>query len=238
MHGLCGRPLFVRGVRVANSPISSTSRDWLSLGPASRLLGVDPDTLRRWADDGRIEAFTTPGGHRRFDRRALERLAAARRPIRQPIGVLGATPERITLAYRRSYRSGLGDDRALAINHDDRDAFRKQGRRLVEVLLAHLDAGTSGARDNAAGEAEAVVDEIARRLAASGTSLTDAVELFVAARRPFLSQLSAIGRRRALDPARLASMYESASTLLDRLLLRLIATHQVSTAEAHTRSEP
>ena len=46
---------------------------WLSLGPASRLVGVDPDTLRRWADDGRIEAYVTPGGHRRFDRRAIER---------------------------------------------------------------------------------------------------------------------------------------------------------------------
>ena len=42
----------------------------LSLGPASRLLGVDPDTLRRWADEGRIEAFTTAGGHRRPERRS------------------------------------------------------------------------------------------------------------------------------------------------------------------------
>ncbi len=41
---------------------------WLSLGPASRLAGVDPDTLRRWADEGRVEVYITPGHHRRFDR--------------------------------------------------------------------------------------------------------------------------------------------------------------------------
>ena len=29
---------------------------WLSLGPASELLGIDPDTLRRWADEGRVPA--------------------------------------------------------------------------------------------------------------------------------------------------------------------------------------
>ncbi len=47
---------------------------WLSLGPAARLVGVGPDTLRRWADVGRVEAFVTPGGHRRLSRRALERM--------------------------------------------------------------------------------------------------------------------------------------------------------------------
>ena len=60
----------------------------LPLGEASRLLGVDPDTLRRWADEGRVPAFTTPGGHRRFERRALERLVAAapHRPRERPRG--------------------------------------------------------------------------------------------------------------------------------------------------------
>ena len=53
---------------------------WLSLGPASRLVGVDPDTLRRWADDGRVDVYVTPGGHRRFDRRAIEALVAAAVP--------------------------------------------------------------------------------------------------------------------------------------------------------------
>jgi excisionase family DNA binding protein len=210
-------------------------RDWLSLGPASRILGVDPDTLRRWADDGRLEVFTTPGGHRRFDRRSVERLAAARHPIRQPIGVLGATPERIARAYRRSYRTDAADDRRRVLGAHDRDAFRQRGRLLVDALLAHLDGSTSSARDQAELEATTLVDEIATRLAATGTSLTDAVEMFVAARRPFLSELGAIGKRRALDPARLATMYDTASSLLDRLLLRLIATHQASAPEASTR---
>ena len=52
----------------------------LSLGPAARMLGVDPDTLRRWADDGLVEAFVTPGGHRRFDRTEIDRLLDARHP--------------------------------------------------------------------------------------------------------------------------------------------------------------
>jgi excisionase family DNA binding protein len=200
--------------------------DWLSLGPASRLLGVDPDTLRRWADDGRIAAFVTPGGHRRFERRAVERLAEGRRTDRRSLAVLGATPDRLTRAYRRSYRAGRLENRGIDAGVPDRDAFRQDGRRLVEVLLAHLDAADTATRERTEAQAAALVDEFARRLAGTGQSLTESVGLFVAARGPFLRELGAVGRRRALDASRLADAYETASALLDRLLLRLIATHQ------------
>jgi excisionase family DNA binding protein len=203
-------------------------RGWLSLGPASRLLGVDPDTLRRWADDGRIEAYTTPGGHRRFERRALERLASSRRTGMRPLASLGATPERLSNAYRRSYEGPEGGARTVGLDASDREAYRHDGRRLVAALVGHLDADPTEGSGRAQAEAEAVilVDDLARRLAAGGTSLTEAVGLFVAARRPFLAELAALGRRRALDPSRLATLYEDASSLLDRLLLRLIETHQ------------
>jgi excisionase family DNA binding protein len=56
---------------LTDTSFAGAGHDWLSVGPASRLLGVDPDTLRRWADDGRVEAYTTPGGHRRFERQSL-----------------------------------------------------------------------------------------------------------------------------------------------------------------------
>jgi len=210
---------------------TDAGRDWLSLGPASRLVGVDPDTLRRWADAGRVEVFATPGGHRRFTRRSLERIAATRRPGRAALAGLGATPDRVSRAYRRSYAGPHADGTGPAADmaDDDREAFRRGGRRLVEALLGHLDARTARAREAAEADAVALTDELARRLAGAGTPLADAIALFVAARRPFLSELGAIGRRRALDPARLAAAYEDASALLDRLLLRLIATHQAET---------
>jgi excisionase family DNA binding protein len=39
---------------------------WLTVGQAAKHLGVAERTLRRWATDGRIPAYSTPGGHRRF----------------------------------------------------------------------------------------------------------------------------------------------------------------------------
>ena len=128
----------------------------LPLGQASRLLGVDPDTLRRWADEGRVPAFTTLGGHRRFERRALERLVATRRTgAIGALGGVGDSTDRLNAAYRRRYGETHGDGPELRaiVPEGERDAFRDTGRRLAEALVRYLD-GSGPARNDA--EAEAI----------------------------------------------------------------------------------
>ena len=46
--------------------------EWLTLGQAAKFLGVAQSTIRKWSDQGRVPAFYTPGGHRRYRRRDLE----------------------------------------------------------------------------------------------------------------------------------------------------------------------
>jgi len=46
--------------------------DWLTLGQAAKFLGVAQSTIRKWSDQGRVPAFYTPGGHRRYRRSDLE----------------------------------------------------------------------------------------------------------------------------------------------------------------------
>ncbi len=45
------------------------------MGQAAELLGVSVDTVRRWADSGRIETVRTGGGHRLIDGVALAKFA-------------------------------------------------------------------------------------------------------------------------------------------------------------------
>ena len=45
------------------------------MGQAAELLGVSVDTVRRWADAGRIETVRTGGGHRLIDGVALAKFA-------------------------------------------------------------------------------------------------------------------------------------------------------------------
>jgi excisionase family DNA binding protein len=212
-------------VHPAGAPI-----DWLSLGPASRIVGVDPDTLRRWADAGRVRAFSTPGGHRRFSRADLDRVVVGRRPVSRSLAALGATQDRLTRAYARAYRDGAPVPPGL-LRSDVREALRAEGRRLIAVLLAYLDATRPADRERWEDEAMGLIGAAAVRLSDAGASVSEVVSIYLRARQPLLGEIAAIGRRRALDGTQLAGLYERAIGLLDRLLLHLIATH--AGAETH-----
>ena len=54
-------------------------REWFTLGQAAAFLGAAQSTVRKWADAGRLPAFYTPGGHRRFRRSDLEAFLAGPR---------------------------------------------------------------------------------------------------------------------------------------------------------------
>src|SRR2546423_10821174 len=45
---------------------------WVPLGQAAKYLGVAQSTIRKWSDLGRVPAFYTPGGHRRYRRADLD----------------------------------------------------------------------------------------------------------------------------------------------------------------------
>jgi molybdopterin-binding protein len=54
------------------------------MGQAAELLGVSPDTVRRWADAGRLATLRTRGGHRRINGAALADFAASQAAGHQP----------------------------------------------------------------------------------------------------------------------------------------------------------
>ena len=57
------------------------------IGQAAELLGVSVDTVRRWADGGRLATTRTEGGHRLVEGADLARLAAGVAPAPGPRAV-------------------------------------------------------------------------------------------------------------------------------------------------------
>jgi excisionase family DNA binding protein len=68
----------------ATRRVQQIESDWLTLGQAASFLGVAQSTIRKWSDDGKVAAFYTPGGHRRFRRADLEAFIAGSGPRRVP----------------------------------------------------------------------------------------------------------------------------------------------------------
>jgi excisionase family DNA binding protein len=73
--------------RGGRRPGADEPTEWLTLGQAAKYLGVAQSTIRKWSDLGRVPAFYTPGGHRRFRRRDLDAFLEHSGPAtREPIG--------------------------------------------------------------------------------------------------------------------------------------------------------
>ncbi|MEA2827188.1 MAG: hypothetical protein QOG43_1627 [Actinomycetota bacterium] len=59
------------------------------MGQAAELLGVSPDTLRRWVDSGRLPAIRSEGGQRMIEGEELARFATEIVEERSPDVIVG-----------------------------------------------------------------------------------------------------------------------------------------------------
>jgi excisionase family DNA binding protein len=220
----------------ADRPASATPSDWISLAEASRLLGVSGATLRRWADDGRVPVFTTPGGHRRFSRRMLQHLLPATRRDRPTLAHLGASPDRIVRAYRprKAAPAAVGPPWMEHLSDSDRLEFRERGRELLELLVEHLDAPDATTAAMKLGEACRLAEGHGRQVAGLGASMTEAVQTFIQFRTPFTTQLASTARRRGLDTREATALLTSAEAAMDQLLVATMTGHSSATGQRLT----
>lgn len=204
-----------------------SSEAWIGLGEASRLLGITPATLRRWADGGQVTTFTTPGGHRRFPREAIVGLLPKVRDRRPPLANLGASPDRIARAYRRARPASQVAPPAWLSRMTDaeRNEFRERGRRLAALLVRHLDAADRAEAARLLHDADAEANAYGRTAAALGSSLGEAVESFLRFRTPFINELAGLSRRRNLDTREATALLVDAEKAMDSLLVSLMGGH-------------
>jgi excisionase family DNA binding protein len=200
--------------------------DWLGLSEASHVLGVSPATLRRWSDAGRLRVFTTPGGHRRFSRAALERLLPTDRSRRPSLAGAGFTPSRIARTYRRASRDAAPElPWVLTLSDDQRVLFRERGHVLAASLLQYLDATQPETAARHLEEASVTAAEYGRVAASLGLSLSQTVEGFLRFRTPFHHELALAARRRGFDTPETTDLLETAERAMDRLLVATMTGH-------------
>jgi excisionase family DNA binding protein len=204
--------------------------DWLTLGAASRALGVDEDTLRRWADSGKVDVFVTPGGHRRFPRAAIEAMIPAPPRATRPrsLSGMGAPIDRVAARLRRRVRSELTASGPWAerLGEEDRAVFREHGRVASAVVLHYLDTTRRAERERLMAHVEEIGRGYGGAARQHGLSLGDAAQAFLFFRSQFIAELASVARRRGLTADRAAQLFEEADRALDRMLLALIEAHQ------------
>ena len=203
---------------------------WLTLGEASRILGVDPDTLRRWADNGKVDVLKTPGGHRRFLRASIEgMLPRPRRPTHRSLSAIGEPPDRIAAEFLKRVRSDMAEqDWHQQFDETSLRWFRERGMRMSDLLIGYLDAAGRMGRDKQLAQAASLGTEYGVEAKRRGLSLGEATQVFLFFRARFLAEIANVARRRTLEAEQAASLFAAADRALDTVILALIDAHRAA----------
>jgi excisionase family DNA binding protein len=212
--------------------------EWVGIHEAAALVGVSPATLRRWSDAGDIDAFTTPGGHRRFSRSSIAGLISTERGGEPIADQLDRIRARLDRALRiGSHRLAAEAPWAAAFDDDDRADIALQGRRIVDGLVAALDERTTAeaARSSATTHAAVVCGELAaRRGVALGALIAAGLHLDAIA----VHEIAEAARRLDLDGSTTARWLDDVACTIDRLLGEAMRGHAAAHAVAPARDRP
>lgn len=216
----------------SRAPETVAAEEWLTVQDACALIGVSPATLRRWSAAGDVQAFTTPGGHRRFARSTILGMLPSSRRQRPTLERLGETPEHMTRVYRRHLAQACRGVTWLAgLGEDELEPLRDHGRRIAGSLLVFIDATTQEERQDAMQEAVGAATEYGRIAARGSGAIRETVEAFLRFRMLFLGELAQVARRRGLDTNESTNLLVTATQAIDQLLVALMNGHATELAE-------
>jgi len=117
----------------------SSGDDWLSLRQVADMLGMHPATVRLWADRNELPSRRTTGGHRRFRRADIEarlRQESERKPHPAAQLLVQSVLGRVRFAFTDGTLEALPWYQHF--NEQAREAYRRLGRRVLELLLHAL----------------------------------------------------------------------------------------------------
>lgn len=112
----------------------------MTIGKASRILGVSTGTLRRWEITGQITPIRTPSGHRRYSRAQIDSLVtemggSGSGPGDKSVSVLVVSGDN-QIGCLNNYCKANGYDSTVVIRvNSDSDEHEKESVRLAELLM-------------------------------------------------------------------------------------------------------
>jgi excisionase family DNA binding protein len=201
----------------------------MTLAEACGLLSVNQSTLRQWADEGRVRAFRTPGGHRRFRREDLDALLGQSTERRGPHN---AVPTLEESALRRIRRRIHGEQAAHEqpwmerLTPDGRLRLRLFGRRLLDLSVAYITQRRR--RPAILEEVQGIGGEYGQYLARVAMPLGEVLEAFIFFRNTLFDAVRDATAHGPLHGADMANVWAHMEHLADLLLLSMIRSYERS----------
>ena len=196
----------------------------VSISEASHILGVSEAALRQWTDEGKIKAFITPGGHRRYSRAELKKFTASSRKVLSIKDLVVELEDTVQL-HREIARSYLNTTSWYnKLGQESQEHLADLGRRLLNLIIRYI--AEPSKREETIKLAREVGHDHGEALAKLELPLTDSVEAFILHRNPIMNATTHLMRKRGVFTGRVAESIPLVAYVMDEALVSLVAAHQ------------
>lgn len=198
----------------------------VSISEASHILGVSEVALRQWTDEGRIKAFITPGGHRRYTPSELKKFANTQT---KALGIkdLVVELEETIAQHREIARTYLqkipwyGD-----LSRKSQESLADMGRTLLQLIIKYI--SEPARRKETMEQVRQVGSSLGRLCADLQLPLIDSVQAFLLHRDPIVSATTHLMKKREAHSGRIMGVIPMIGQVMDEALLALVAAHQAA----------
>jgi len=201
-----------------------TQQILVSISEASHTLGVSESTLRQWTDEGKIRAFITPGGHRRYSRAELKKFMTSHQKV---LGIkdLVAELEDTVQLHREIARAHLNTTSWYnKLTKESQEHLADLGRRFLDLIIRYVTEPSK--REETLKLTRDVGHSHGETLAKLGLTLTDSVEAFILHRDPIMKATTHLMRKREAFNRRVVESIPLVAHVMDEALVSLVAAHQ------------
>lgn len=207
---------------------------FIGIGEACRILRVSETALRQWTDEGKLKAFVTPGGHRRYLVADLKKFMSSHH---KTIGIkdLAAELEETVHLHREIGLEFFTSTPWYGrLTKESGVNLAALGRRLLNSIIRYITAPSE--REDTLKEVRDIGKGFGLVLAKLGLPLTDSVEAFIMHRGPILNVATSLMKKRGAFSGRVMDAIPLVEHVMDEALVSLVAAHQQY--QNVTRNEP
>lgn len=196
----------------------------LTLKQAAERLSVHPATLRRWANQGDVLVVFTPGGHRRFPKSEIDRLA--QRQGRTPGSpTLRVALEQQALSHTRAEIAEHRDERWMTrLDEKDREAQRQLGRRVMGLMMQYVSVADDG--EDLLREARAIGQIYAEMTQRTGLGLSQTLQAMMFFRENVVESVLLLPNTIHTRPETNQRLLRRVNTFLNAMLLGVSETYE------------
>ena len=196
----------------------------LSISEASQLIGVSEGALRQWTDEGKIRAFVTPGGHRRYSGVELKKFMKGDPKI---FGVkdLAAELEETARMHREIAQASL-KKMAWFDRLDERTAehLADLGRQMLSLIIKFITEPSQ--REKTVRLIKDVGHDHGETLAKLELPLSYSIEAFLLHRDPIMNVATHLIKKREAFAGRIVEAVPMVAHIMDEALVALVIAHQ------------